>query len=145
MVSPKLGILAEARLETVAQWALCEPSPKRIHLAWARPPFAQNTDPSPGREREQRTPGFLRELAWASHSRLSETMHRSKQEPSAWASCSSRTWVNLSYSRLGETSSLGREWQYSPLLHTCSKNTYSIVTYQNANRPVHTIQNIIQA
>jgi len=36
-------------------------------------------------------PIFSRELAWASHSRLSETTRRSRPEPSAWASCSSKT------------------------------------------------------
>jgi len=95
--------------------------------------FAQNADLSPGREREHSTSGFPRELAWASHSRLSETMRRSKQEPFAWARHSSRTWASLRHSRLGETSSLRREWQYSPLFHACSRNTHK-GTYQIQTR-----------
>jgi len=129
MILPKLGILAWARLETEALWALCESSPKRTHLAWARLSFAQNTDLSPGREREHSTSGFSRELAWASHSRLSKTMRRSKQEPSAWARHSSRTWASLKQSRLGETSSLRREWQYSPLF------THAVGTHTQGNIP----------
>jgi len=58
--------------------------------------------------------GFPRVLARASHSRLSEAMHRSKQDLVAWARCSSSTRASFCYSRLGETSSLGREYQLSP-------------------------------
>ena len=135
MISPKLGILAWARLETEALWALYASLPKRTHLAWARLPFAKNAGPSLGREREHSTSGFPRQLAWASHSRLSETMRRSKQEPSAWARHSSRTWASLKHSRLGETSSLRREWQYSQLFHACSRNTHSR-DIQNASKTI---------
>jgi len=50
-------------------------------------------------------------------------MRRSKQELVAWARSSSWTRASFSYSGLGETSSFGREWQYSPLLRTWSRNT----------------------
>ena len=144
MISPKLGILAWARLETEALWALCESSPKRTHLAWARPSFAQNADPSPRRECEHNTSGFPRELVWTSHSCPNEMMRRSKQEPSAWARHSSRTWASLRHSRLGETNSFRREWQYSPLFHACSRNTHSREHTKCKQDSFHTIQNIIQ-
>jgi len=47
-------------------------------------------------------------------------MRRSKPELVAWARSSSRTRVSFCYSCLGETSSLGREYQLSPLFHVCS-------------------------
>jgi len=62
-------------------------------------------------------------------------MRRSKQELSAWARCSSRTRASFCYSRLGKTGSLGREWQFSPLLaHMQQRNS------SNQDPTMHTTQ-----
>jgi len=93
---------------------------------------------SPGRDRpspKNKTPRLdeaanrahqllLRELAWARYSHLSETTQR--QGPFSWASCSSRTWVGLRHSRLGETSSPGRDWQFLQLSTYMQQSNSSI-------------------
>jgi len=92
-------------------------------LAWSRPSRLSEITLRPNqkslawtRAQSENTNGFLEGslgwavLAWASRSRLSEMMRRSKQELSTWARYSSRTRASFYYSRLGETSSLGREW-----------------------------------
>jgi len=118
--SLKLGILAWARPATVA---LCELSLGQNHLAWARSSLAQNQRPSPGRGHEHRA-----QLV-SSSARLGEPLSPARDGVSlktrvvAWARSSSRTRASFSYSHRSETSSLGREWQYSPPLLVCSKTT----------------------
>jgi len=90
-VSPKLNHLVWASMK---QWLHPNISPRRALLAWARRRSPKHThNSSPGWGYQDKRNKILRNLAWASHSRLGENICRSKPQTSRLyeKSCSTLT------------------------------------------------------
>jgi len=86
-----------------------------------------------------------RALAQARPSRLSETRRRSKRDWPPGPALEAESLASFCYSRLGEASSPGREYQFSPTVlrmqpRTNRPNIFLFISHKHKHFPTHFMQ-----
>jgi len=127
---PALTALTSPKLGTSLRWGDC---------------LAQNVGSRLGETCNSGPWENSRALAQARPSRLSETRRRSKRDWPPGRALEAESWASFCYSRLGEASSLGREYQFSPTVprmqpKTNKPNIFLLISHKHKHFPTHFMQ-----